>query len=74
MDAVFAAFRLLESPTRLAPHCAARAKSAAPTAHRLGGGIGDRITDALLSFVNDATAEAEAFFNQADARGIFWST
>ena len=40
----------------------------------LAGGIGDRINDALLSFVNDANAEAEAFFNQADARGIFWST
>ena len=40
----------------------------------LAGGIGDRINDALLSFVNDQNAEAEAFFNQADARGIFWST
>ena len=40
----------------------------------LAGGIGDRINDALLSFVNDRNAEAEAFFNQADARGIFWST
>ena len=38
------------------------------------GGIGDRINDALLSFVNDQYAEAEAFLNQADARGIFWST
>ena len=40
----------------------------------LAGGIGDSINDALLSFVNDAYAEAEAFFNQADARGTFWST
>ncbi len=40
----------------------------------LAGGVGDRINDALLSFVNDSNAEAEAFFNQADARGIFWST
>ena len=40
----------------------------------LAGGIGDRINDALLSFVNDSNAEAEAFFNQADARGIFWGT
>ena len=40
----------------------------------LAGGIGDRINDALLSFVNDSNAEAEAFFGQADARGIFWST
>ena len=40
----------------------------------IAGGIGDRIIDALLSFVNDQNAEAEAFFNQADARGIFWST
>jgi len=40
----------------------------------LAGGVGDRINDALLSFVNDRNAEAEAFFNQADARGIFWST
>jgi hypothetical protein len=40
----------------------------------LAGGIGDRINDALLSFVNDRNAEAEAFFGQADARGIFWST
>ena len=40
----------------------------------LAGGIGDRINDALLSFVNDQYAEAEAFLNQADARGTFWST
>jgi hypothetical protein len=40
----------------------------------LAGGVGDRINDALLSFVNDSNAEAEAFFGQADARGIFWST
>ena len=40
----------------------------------LAGGIGDRINDALLSFVNDRNAEAEAFLGQADARGIFWST
>ncbi len=40
----------------------------------LAGGVGDRINDALLSFVNDSNAEAEAFFNQADARGTFWST
>jgi len=40
----------------------------------LAGGVGDRINDALLSFVNDRNAEAEAFFGQADARGIFWST
>ena len=40
----------------------------------LAGGIGDRINDALLSFVNDQYAEAEAFLNQADASGMFWST
>ena len=40
----------------------------------LAGGIGDRINDAMLSFVNDSNAEAEAFFGQADARGIFWNT
>ena len=40
----------------------------------LAGGVGDRNNDALLSFVNDRNAEAEAFFGQADARGIFWST
>lgn len=40
----------------------------------LAGGVGDRINDAILSFVNDRNAEAEAFFGQADARGIFWST
>jgi hypothetical protein len=40
----------------------------------LAGGIGDRINDAILSFVNDRNAEAAAFFGQADARGIFWST
>src|SRR5207253_8690360 len=30
----------------------------------LAGGIGDSINDALLSFVNDSYAEAEAFLNQ----------
>ena len=40
----------------------------------LAGGVGDRINDALLNFVNDSNAAAEAFFGQADARGIFWST
>ena len=40
----------------------------------LAGGIAQPVINALLSFVNDSNAEAEAFFNQADARGIFWST
>ena len=40
----------------------------------LAGGIAQPVINALLSFVNDQNAEAEAFFNQADARGIFWST
>jgi hypothetical protein len=40
----------------------------------LAGGVGDRINDALLSFINDSNAEAHAFLNQADARGRFWST
>ena len=40
----------------------------------LAGGVAQPVINALLSFVNDANAEAEAFFNQADARGIFWST
>ena len=40
----------------------------------LAGGVGDRINDAILSFVNDRNAEADAFFGQVDARGIFWST
>ncbi len=40
----------------------------------LAGGIAQPVINALLSFVNDQNAEAEAFFNQADARGTFWST
>ncbi len=40
----------------------------------LAGGIAQPVINALLSFVNDQNAEAEAFFNQADARGMFWST
>jgi hypothetical protein len=40
----------------------------------LAGGIAQPVINALLSFVNDRNAEAEAFFGQADARGIFWST
>ena len=40
----------------------------------LAGGVGDRINDAMLCFVTDQQAEAEAFFGQADARGIFGST
>lgn len=40
----------------------------------LAGGIAQPVINALLSFVNDQNAEAEAFLNQADARGMFWST
>jgi hypothetical protein len=40
----------------------------------LAGGVGDRINDGLLSFINDHNAEAQAFLDQADARGHFWST
>lgn len=40
----------------------------------LADGVAQPIINALLSFVNDQNAEAEAFFNQADARGMFWST
>jgi hypothetical protein len=40
----------------------------------LAGGIAQPVINALLSFVNDRNAEAEAFFNQADARGTFWNT
>jgi hypothetical protein len=40
----------------------------------LGAGVGDRINDGLLSFINDHNAEAQAFLNHADARGHFWST
>jgi hypothetical protein len=40
----------------------------------LAGGIAQPVINALLSFVNDQYAEAEAFLNQADARGTFWST
>lgn len=40
----------------------------------LAGGVGDRINDGILSSINDRFAEMEAFFHQADARGIFWST
>lgn len=40
----------------------------------LAGGVAQPVINALLSFVNDQFAEAEAFFNQTDARGIFWST
>ena len=32
----------------------------------LAGGVGDRINDALLSFVHDSNAEAEAFFFQLE--------
>jgi hypothetical protein len=40
----------------------------------LAGGVAQPVINAMLSFVNDQNAEAEAFFNQADARGTFWST
>lgn len=40
----------------------------------LAGGIAQPVINALLSFVNDQYAEAEAYLNQADARGMFWST
>lgn len=62
----------LQHASRLIPP---KAPSAPLRLHTgLAGGIGDRINDAILSFVNDRNAEAEAFFNQADARGMFWST
>ncbi len=62
----------LQHASRLIPSAAPSRTAAAYTG--LAGGVGDRINDALLSFVNDQNAEAEAFFNQADARGMFWST
>ena len=66
------AFWNLQHASRLIPP---RAPSKPLQLHTgLAGGIGDSINDTLLSFVNDAYAEAEAFLNQADARGIFWST
>lgn len=40
----------------------------------LAGAVGDRINDALLSFINDSNAEAHEFLNQTDAPGTFWST
>jgi len=40
----------------------------------LAGGVAQPLINAFLSFVNDQFAEAEAFLNQADARGMFWST
>ena len=40
----------------------------------LAGGVAQPLINALLSVVNDQNAEAEAFFSQADARGMFWST
>jgi hypothetical protein len=40
----------------------------------LAGGVAQPIINSMLSFINDRNAEAWAFFNQADARGIFWST
>ncbi|MEA3212430.1 MAG: hypothetical protein QOE70_5487 [Chthoniobacter sp.] len=40
----------------------------------LAGGVAQPIINGLLSFINDRNAEAWAFFNQADARGLFWST
>lgn len=64
------AFWNLTYATRLIPPAA----PSQPIRLQTGLPLADFIGNALLSFTNDQFAEMQAFFGQADNRGIFWNT